>query len=259
MFMAYSCGPRDRAVAFSKRIQHLLVGTFVTSATLASRLCAEAFGTACLVFAGTGAVVVNDMTGGGVTHVGVALTFGLIVMVLVYGLGAVSGAHLNPAVTIGLCAAGRFSRSLVLSYVGSQCLGAIGASLMLRLLFPESATLGATIPAGSAFQSFVLEAILTLLLMVVVLRMAEASPAEKPFAGLVIGAVIGLEALFAGPISGASMNPARSLAPALVSMHVGSLWIYLVAPIVGALAGVPLARLMRASAGPESDAQGECR
>lgn len=227
----------------------------VMSATPASRLCAEAFGTFCLVFAGTGAVVVNEVTHGGVTHVGVALTFGLIVMVLVYSLGGVSGAHLNPAVTIGLCAAGGFSRPLVLPYVASQCLGAIGASLTLRLLFPESATLGATIPAGSAVQSFVLEAILTLLLMVVVLRMAEASRAEKPFAGLVVGAVIGLEALFAGPISGASMNPARSLGPAIVSMHVGSLWIYLVAPIAGALAGVPLVRLMHVAAGGESDTQ----
>jgi aquaporin Z len=227
------------------------------SATPAIRLCAEAFGTFCLVFAGTGAVVVNEVTGGGVTHVGVALTFGLIVMVLVYALGGVSGAQLNPAVTIGLWAAGRFSRPLVLPYVASQCLGAIGASLTLRFLFSESVTLGATLPAGSAVQSFVLEAILTLLLMVVVLRMAEASRAEKPFAGLVVGAVIGLEALFAGPISGASMNPARSLAPALVSMHVGSLWIYLVAPVVGALVAVPLARLMQASARGESDAREE--
>ena len=116
------------------------------------RLWAEAFGTFCLVFAGTGAVVVNEVTGGGVTHVGVAATFGLVVMAMIYALGSVSGSHLNPAVTLGLCAAGRFPLSLVLPYIASQCCGALGASGVLRLLFPENATLGATLPAGAAMQ-----------------------------------------------------------------------------------------------------------
>ena len=212
-----------------------------------SRLLAEAFGTFCLVFAGTGAVIVDEVTGGGVTHVGVAATFGLVVMAMIYSVGGVSGSHLNPAVTLGLAAAGRFPVSLAPPYMTSQCCGALLASGVLRLLFPESATLGATVPAGSAVQSFVLEAILTLMLMVVILGVSRASGQERLLAGVAIGAVIGLEALFAGPISGASMNPARSLAPAVVSMRLDSLWIYLVAPVVGALAGVLLSRSIHAA------------
>jgi MIP family channel proteins len=212
---------------------------------LSCRLVAEAFGTFCLVFAGTGAVVVNEVTGGVVSHVGVALTFGLVVMAMVSALGDVSGCHINPAMTIGLWAARRFDRALVLPYVASQCAGAILASGVLRLLFPGSATLGATLPAGSAGQSLVLEALLTLILMVVVLTVSAAGRQRQLLAGVIVGGVIGLEALFAGPISGASMNPARSLAPAVVALQPGSLWIYLVAPIAGALAGVPLCRCIR--------------
>lgn len=214
-----------------------------------SRLCAEAFGTFCLVFAGTGAVVVNEVTGGSVTHVGVAATFGLVVMAMVYTLGSVSGSHLNPAVTLGLYAAGRFQAAGVLPYLVSQCCGAVLASGVLRLLFPGSTTLGATVPAGSALQSFVLEAILTLILMVVILAVSRAGSEERLLAGIAIGGVIGLEALFAGPISGASMNPARSLAPAVVSMRLDSLWVYLVAPVVGAVAAVPLSRCIHAASG----------
>lgn len=214
---------------------------------LSSRLCAEAFGTFCLVFAGTGAVLVNEVTGGGVTHVGVALTFGLVVMTLVYALGRVSGCHVNPAVTLGLCVAGRCQRTLVLPYIGSQCVGAFLASGTLRMLFPESKTLGATIPAGSDFQSLVLEFVLTLILMFVILSMSFGRSEEKLLAGITIGGVIGFEALFAGPISGASMNPARSLAPAVVAMQLDHVWVYLVAPVAGALASVPLCRCIHSS------------
>lgn len=214
----------------------------------ASRLTAEVFGTFCLVFAGTGAVVVNEVTGGGVTHVGVALTFGLVVLALIYALGSVSGCHLNPAVTLGLCAAGRFEAGAVLPYVVCQCVGGFLASGALRLLFPESVTLGATIPAGSAVQSFVLEVILTLILMVVILRVSRPGNPEAALAGVAVGAVICLEALFAGPISGASMNPARSLAPAVVSLHLDALWVYLAAPVVGAVAGAAIDRCLRVPA-----------
>lgn len=217
--------------------------------SLSRRLCAEAFGTFCLVFAGTGAVVIDKATQGGVTHVGVALTFGLVVMAMVYTLGKVSGCHINPAVTLGLCAAGRYRRALVLPTIASQCAGACVASGVLRVLFPESDTLGATIPAGSDLQSFALEFVLTLILMVVILSMSAGGGDERLVSGIVIGGVIGLEALFAGPISGASMNPARSLAPAVVAMHLDHLWIYLVAPVAGALVGVPVWQVMGSSPG----------
>lgn len=225
---------------------------------LSRRLCAEAFGTFCLVFAGTGAVVVNEVTGGGVTHVGVALTFGLVVMASIYALGSVSGSHINPAVTLGLCAAGRCGRSHVLPYIGSQCAGALLASGTLRLLFPESSTLGATIPAGSALQSLLLEFVLTLILMVVILSVSAGGDEARLLGGVVIGGVVGFEALFAGPISGASMNPARSLAPAVVAMHLDHLWIYLLAPVAGALVGVPLWRCIHSSPCRGSGVTGGC-
>jgi aquaporin Z len=214
---------------------------------LSRRLGAEAFGTFCLVFAGTGAVVVDEVTGGGVTHVGVALTFGLVVMAMIYALGKVSGCHINPAVTLGLWAAGQLRPSCVMPYIVSQCAGAFLASGTLRALFPESRALGATIPAGSDFQSLVLEFLLTLILMVVILSITSGASEEKLLAGIAVGGVIGLEALWAGPISGASMNPARSLAPAVVSMQFDHIWIYVVAPIAGALASVPLYRWIHSS------------
>jgi aquaporin Z len=199
---------------------------------------AELFGTFALVFAGTGAIVINDVTGGSVTHVGVSLTFGLIVTAMVYTVGNVSGAHLNPAVTFGFWVAGRFPSGKLLPYVISQCAGAFFASAVLRLLFPQHATLGATIPAGPIFQSFGLEIILSSLLMFVILNVSVGAKETGVMAGVAIGAVVGLEALFAGPITGASMNPARSLAPAVVSGHLQPIWIYLVAPFLGAYLGV---------------------
>jgi len=208
-------------------------------------LLAEAIGTFILVFAGTGAAVVNDVSGGVVSHVGVALTFGLVVFTVIYAIGDVSGAHINPAVTIGFWAAGRFPLKSVGPYIGAQCIGAVVASLVLRGLFPAQATLGATLPAGSAGQSFLLEVLLTAILMLVVLNVSHGAKEKGITAGLVIGGVIGWEAMFAGPISGASMNPARSLAPALVSGHLGGLWIYLIAPILGAIVGVFACRGIR--------------
>jgi len=199
---------------------------------------AELFGTFALVFSGTGAIVINDVTGGAVTHVGVALTFGLIVTAMVYTVGNVSGAHLNPAVTFGFWVAGRFPSRQIMPYVISQCAGAFLASGLLHLLFPQHSTLGATIPAGSIAQSFGLEVILSFLLMFVILNVSVGAKETGVMAGVAIGAVVGLEALFAGPITGASMNPARSLAPAIVSGHLHPLWIYLVAPFLGAYLGI---------------------
>jgi aquaporin NIP len=209
------------------------------------RLFAEFIGTFALVFAGTGAIVINDVSGGTITHVGVALTFGLIVLAMIYTLGDVSGAHINPAVTLGFFVARRFPGKDVLPYISVQCAGALAASATLRFLFPENGTLGATIPAGSAAQSFVLEAILTALLMLTILSVSTGSKEKGITAGIAIGSVIGLEAMFAGPICGASMNPARSLAPAIMSGHLQALWVYLVAPIVGACIGVVACRCVQ--------------
>ncbi|EDY20715.1 MIP family channel protein [Chthoniobacter flavus Ellin428] len=200
---------------------------------------AEAVGTFCLVFAGTGAIVIDAASHGSITHVGVAFTFGLIVLAMIYTVGDVSGAHLNPAVTIGFAVARRFPVSGVLPYVASQCVGALAASGLLRVLFPADPTLGTTLPAGSAMQSFILEIVLTAILMFVILCVSTGAKEKGITAGIAVGSVIALEAMFAGPISGASMNPARSLAPALVSGHLEHLWVYLLAPILGALIAVP--------------------
>jgi aquaporin Z len=164
---------------------------------------------------------------------------------MIYAVGDVSGAHLNPAVTLGFFSARRFEGRLVVPYIVSQCLGAVVASVTLRLMFPANATLGATLPAGDALQSFVLEFILTLLLMFVILSVSSGSKEKGVLAGVAVGSVIALEALFAGPISGASMNPARSLAPALVSLRLDSLWLYLAAPILGACVSVVACRCVQ--------------
>ncbi len=210
------------------------------------RYLAEALGTFILVFAGTGAIVVNHVSHGAVTHPGIALTFGLVVMAAIYAFGSISGAHLNPAVTLGLGLARQFSIREVPFYMASQICGALAASALMRLLFGNEAFLGATLPAGSAAQSFILEVVLTGILMLVILCVSTGPKELGALAGVAIGGVIGLEAMFAGPICGASMNPARSLAPALVSGHLDSLWIYLAAPMIGSAAAVPLWILLRA-------------
>jgi aquaporin NIP len=206
---------------------------------------AEFIGTFALVFAGTGAIVVNEASNGAVTHVGVALTFGLIVLAMIYTVGDISGAHLNPAVSLGFFAARRFPFREVMPYIASQCAGAFAASGVLRLLFPRNALLGSTLPAGTAMQSFILELILTALLMFAILSVSTGAAEKGITAGIVVGAVIGLEAMFAGPICGASMNPARSLAPAIVSGHPQEVWIYLIAPVIGAWIGVVGCRCVR--------------
>lgn len=209
------------------------------------QLAAEAFGAFALVFAGTGAIIVNEISGGAITHVGVAMTFGLIVLAMIYAVGDVSGCHLNPAVTLGFYTARRLEGRLVAPYILAQVAGAILASIALKLMFPASESLGATEPAGGVMQSFAMEFVLTLILMFVILSVSVGAEEKRLMAGVAIGAVIGLEAMFAGPVSGASMNPARSLAPALVSMRLGHLWLYLVAPILGAVASVAICRCVQ--------------
>ncbi|MEK6656763.1 MAG: aquaporin [Nitrospirota bacterium] len=206
---------------------------------------AELIGTFALVFAGTGAIIINDVSGGVITHVGIALTFGLVVMAVIYAIGDISGAHLNPAVSFGFWVSRRFPGRSVLPYIISQCSGALLASLTLRLLFMEHPTLGSTLPAGPAAQSFVMEIILTGFLIFVILNVSSGAKEKGLMAGIAVGAVVGLEALFAGPISGASMNPARSLAPALLSGNLNALWIYITAPILGSYLGVMACRGIR--------------
>jgi len=161
-------------------------------------------------------------------------------MSMIYALGDISGAHLNPAVSIAFVLAGRLPVKSLGIYITSQIAGAFIASILLKFLFPANDFLGATLPAGSAMQSFVLELVLTFLLMLVIINVATGSKEQGLFAGLAIGSVVLLEAMFAGPICGASMNPARSLAPALVSGHTEYLWVYLLAPVAGASLAIPL-------------------
>jgi len=200
---------------------------------------AEFLGTFALVFAGTGAIVIDNVSLGAITHAGVALTFGLIVLAMIYTFGDVSGAHLNPAVTTGFAVARRFPWRDVPGYLAAQLAGAFAASALLRFLFPADDLLGATIPAGPAMQSFILEIVLTFLLMLVILSVSTGAKEKGITAGIAVGSIIALEAMFAGPICGASMNPGRSLAPAIVSGHVEHLWVYLTGPLLGALIAVP--------------------
>lgn len=205
------------------------------------KLFAEAIGTFALVFVGTGAIVVDDVSGGVVSHVGVALAFGLVVMTMIYAVGDVSGAHLNPAVTVGFFVARRLPGREVLPYWAAQVGGALLASGLLRLLFAHP-SLGATVPAGGVAQSFVLEVVLTFFLVFVILGVATGAKEKGVMAGVAVGATVCLAALVGGPISGASMNPARSLGPAMFSGLVGPLWIYLLAPLFGALLAVGACR-----------------
>ena len=209
------------------------------------KLIAESLGTFFLVFAGTGAIVINEASGGVIGHAGIAMVFGLAVLAMIHAFGDVSGAHLNPAVTLGFAVAGRFPWRDVGGYVAAQLAGAFAASGLMKMLFPASADLGATLPAGDPAQSFVLEVVLTVFLMLVILGVSTGAKEKGITAGLAIGATVALEAMFAGPISGASMNPARSLAPALIGGHFQHLWLYPAATILGALIAVPLCRAVR--------------
>jgi aquaporin NIP len=208
---------------------------------------AELTGTFALVFCGTGAIIIDRQSGGAVTHVGVAITFGLIVTAMIYSLGNISGAHLNPAVSIAFTAAKLFPAKRLPFYIAAQLSGAVFASIILRFLFPGSELLGATMPAGTELQSFMLELILTFLLMLVILSVSAGSKEQGIHAGLVIGGMVMLEAIFAGPICGASMNPARSFAPALVSQHCEHLWIYIIAPTAGAIMSIPVWKYLHVS------------
>ncbi len=194
----------------------------------------EGIGTFALVFCGTGAIVVNDVTNGSVTNFGIALAFGLIVTAMIYTFGSTSGAHINPAVSIAFAFTDYFEKKNLLGYIVAQLIGAILASALMRMLFQQHQNLGATMPSGSWQQTFILELIMTYILMLVILVFSQSESYSK-YTGLAVGATVGLEAYFAGPMTGASMNPARSIAPAIVSGDMTHLWMYIAAPILGAI------------------------
>ncbi len=206
---------------------------------------AEAIGTFGLVFAGCGAIMIDSASHGQITHVGVGLVFGLIITVMIYALGHISGAHLNPAVTLAFVLVRHFPLRRLLGYWLAQLVGATLAAGCLRLLVGDIGHLGTTLPAGTVWQSFGLEFLLTFFLMFVIMAMATDTRAVGQAAALAIGATVALEALFAGPISGASMNPARSLGPALVSWTWTAQWVYLFAPLLGAVVGALVYRWIR--------------
>jgi aquaporin Z len=197
-------------------------------------LVAELIGTFALVFVGTGAIVVNDVSGGAITHLGVSLAFGMVVGTMIFAVGDVSGAHFNPAVTVAFWAARRFPGSRIAPFVGAQLAGALLASGCLRVLFSSHGNLGSTLPTGGVGESLVLEVVLTFFLMFVVLSVTTGAKERGITAAIAIGGTVAMCALLGGPISGASMNPARSLGPAIVSGELSSIWIYVLAPVVGA-------------------------
>jgi MIP family channel proteins len=211
--------------------------------TVGQRLVAECVGTFALVFAGCGAIMVDARTHA-LGHLGVALSFGLVILIMVSALGHISGAHFNPAVTAGFALGRHFPLRLVLPYWAAQIGGAVAAALLLRSSLGTIGDLGATTPAGSSGQAVLWEAVLTAFLMLVILAVATDTRAQGQLAALAIGGTVALDALFGGPITGASMNPARSLAPAIAGGPAAGLWIYLVAPLAGAAVSTVLYRYL---------------
>lgn len=219
---------------------------------LLQKVGAELISTYILVFCGCGAAMVDTTSKGAITHLGVSMAFGLVVMIMIYSVGHISGAHMNPAVTLAFATVRHFPWSQVPPYIGAQVVASICASFSLRLILGPVAKLGATLPAGSEEQSLGLELITSYILMFVVSGVATDTRAIGELAGLAVGAAVGLDAIFAGPISGASMNPARSIGPAVASNNYTSIWVYIVGPIVGCLLGALSYNLIRLPHTPDT-------
>ncbi len=198
----------------------------------------EFIGTFILVFAGTGVVIVDQQTAGAVTLTGIAACWGMVIVATVYAFGDISGNHINPAVTIAMAVDKRFEWKEVPPYIIAQLLGAFGASLLLHFLFPDNTTLGITQPGGSVMQSFIMEVVMTFILLLVILRVSTGSKEKGITAGIVIGSTVAFLVLFGGPVSGTSLNPTRSIAPAIISGNFNALWIYITAPVIGAVGAV---------------------
>jgi len=210
-------------------------------------LAAEFIGTFALVFAGCGAIMVDAKTGA-LGHVGVAISFGLVIMAMIYAVGHISGAHFNPAVTFAFALSRHFPWSRAIAYWCAQVLGALVAALLLRGSLGNIAHVGATLPSGSQGQSFLWELVLSFFLMFVIMAVATDTLAVGEAAAIAIGGTVGLDAMFGGPISGASMNPMRSMGPAFVSGDLHALWVYLVAPVIGTSIGAVLYQFVRGEA-----------
>ena len=212
---------------------------------LAQALLAEAIGTFALVFAGAGAIMVDEKTDGALGQVGIALTFGLVIMAMIYAVGHISGAHFNPAVSFAFALTRHFPWPRVAAYWAAQILGALTAALVLRASLGDRANVGATLPSGSNAQAFLWETILTFFLMFVIMAVATDTRAVGEAAAIAIGGTVALDALFGGPITGASMNPARSIGPAIAAGELGDLWIYVAAPLLGASLGALAYQVLR--------------
>jgi len=222
--------------------------------SLGRRCGAEALAAFALVVAGCGAIIANDRYDGALGSVGVALVFGLIIMVMVYAIGHLSGAHINPAVTLAFTLTRHFPGREAAAYVAAQLAGATAGALVLLAVWTDKpAHLGATTPTVAAGSAFLYELLLTAFLMFVIMAVATDTRAVGAAAAIAIGGTIGLDALFGGPVTGASMNPARSFGPAVVSGEWHQFWIYIAGPVVGAAAGALAYQLVRGGARDEME------
>lgn len=217
---------------------------------LPRRAAAEGLAAFALVFAGCGAIVSDSVYGGALGTIGIGLVFGLVIMAMVYATGHLSGAHINPAVTIAFVLSRHFPRRDAAGYIAAQLVGATAGALLLLAVWPDKpAALGATLPTVATGSALAYEAVLTAILMFVIMAVATDARAVGAGAAIAIGGAVGLDAIFAGPVTGASMNPARSIGPALASGELGDLWIYVVGPIVGAACGAATYQLVRGGRG----------
>jgi MIP family channel proteins len=214
--------------------------------SLARRSLAEGFAAFALVFAGCGAIVADEHSGGGLGVIGVGMVFGLVIMVMVYATGHLSGAHINPAVTIAFTLTRHFPARDALAYVAAQVAGAATAALLLLAVWTDRpAHLGATLPHVGVGSALVYEIALTAFLMFVIMAVATDTRAVGAAAAIAIGGTVGLDAIFGGPVTGASMNPARSFGPALAAGEWGDFWVYVVGPVIGATIGALAYQLVR--------------
>ena len=224
--------------------------------SLARRCFAEGLATFALVFAGCGAIVVDEQRGGALGSTGIAAAFGLVIMAMIYATGHLSGAHINPAVSVASSASRHFPAREVAAYVPAQLAGAVAGALLLRLVWHGTpADLGATVPSVGAGSALVYETVMTGFLMFVIMAVATDTRAIGAAAAIAIGGTIALDSLFGGGVTGASMNPARSFGPALVAGEWHDFWIYVVGPLLGALAAAFAYQLVRSTPGPEPAAE----